>query len=192
MDSMKFRSRSSSHSQEPAKHAEKPEPVVTRRDPVVAAPEVVEEVIVKPKASRKTMAFLSVMFLAMVGAIVYMAFSATSQSKDATISTIDSRKYQAVTLTDGGIYFGKLEVVNSGYVKLSNAYYLKPQAKKTDSATSKTDATQPQDQLLSLEKLSAITYGPDDEMTIPRDKIVHFENLNGNSKVSQLIQQNSK
>lgn len=86
---------------------------------------------------------------------------------------IDSGRYQAVFLSNGQVYFGKLKVKGDYYV-LTDIYYLQS---STDTATSTDD---PQDTATSdvkLIKLGTEVHGPEDEMVIARDQVLFFENL---------------
>jgi hypothetical protein len=99
---------------------------------------------------------------------------------------IDSSKYQAVAMSDGTNYFGKLTVVNSDYLKLSDVYYLKPQATSTD-GTDTTDQSATNN--FSLVNFKDVVYGPEDEIIIQKSQILFYENLDPNGKVAQAIAQ---
>lgn len=97
-------------------------------------------------------------------------------------SVIDSGKYQAIFLTNGQNYFGKLQSVNGDYFKLTDIYYLQAPATSADGST-KTDDSQ------KLTKLGNEIHGPEDEMIISKEQVLFFENLKPDSKVSKLISQ---
>lgn len=101
---------------------------------------------------------------------------------------IDSSKYQAVFFTSGQVYFGKLEKVNDGYMKLTHVFYI--QAQNSSSSTSSQnpqDAAKSQASDLQLVKLGNEIHGPEDEMIISKDQILFYENLKGNGKVADTI-----
>lgn len=102
-------------------------------------------------------------------------------------SSVDKEKYQAVFLETGQIYFGKLEVLNGGYMKLSNVFYIQPNATAGDGETQSNTTVNSGD--MKLIKLGDEVHGPEDEMIINRDQVSFFENLKPNSKVSELINQ---
>lgn len=106
--------------------------------------------------------------------------------KSTTSSKIDSSKYQAVFLTNGQVYFGKLKIQNSGYMVLSNIYYL--QTKTNDSTTGDIQAAAGEDDSnVELVKLGSEIHGPLDEMIINTDQVLFFENLKDDGKLTQTI-----
>ena len=92
--------------------------------------------------------------------------------------------YQAVFLTNGQVYFGKLYKESSRYPVLQNVYYLQV-----------TQAPQPiregetQPQNINLVKLGGELHGPQDEMRIARSQILFIEDLKSDSRVMQAIEQ---
>ncbi|HEU0266617.1 MAG TPA: hypothetical protein VFQ70_03245 [Candidatus Saccharimonadaceae bacterium] len=103
---------------------------------------------------------------------------------------VDTSKYQAVSTTDGQVYFGKLTVLGNGYVRLTGAYYLQTQAgSSTSSSASQTSSSDKNS--VKLVKLSNKIYGPEDEIFIARDQILSYENLAPNGQVAKWLQQNN-
>jgi hypothetical protein len=103
---------------------------------------------------------------------------------------VKSDQYQAVFLTNGQVYFGKVSNINSGYVKLSDIYYLQVQQSVQPTDKNKTDQSQ-----VSLAKLGSELHGPEDSMNINRDQVLFWENLKNDGKVVQAInsyKQNNK
>lgn len=103
---------------------------------------------------------------------------------------IDNTNYQAVFFTNGQVYFGKLALFNSGYMKLQDIYYLQS-ASSTDASKAE-ESTNPQSTTknqgdVQLIKLGDEVHGPKDEMYLAKDQILFFENLKPNSKVAQSI-----
>ena len=111
----------------------------------------------------------------------------TNTRSVSTGTTIDSTKFQAVFLVGGQVYFGKLEEVNSQYLKLSNVFYIQSGSTDTsvDEQTSETSQSQGD---MKLIKLGDEVHGPEDAMVINRDQMLFFENLRSDGKVVQLIQ----
>lgn len=105
--------------------------------------------------------------------------------------------YQAVFLTNGQVYFGKLADTGD-WLQLTDIYYLQvtqplQQAATSDASknetpnTASTSAqTQPNIQLV---KLGSELHGPEDSMNIDRDKVLFWENMKDDSKVVQAIRQ---
>lgn len=102
-------------------------------------------------------------------------------------SGIESSKYQAVFLTDGQIYYGKLTVLNDRQYKLTNVFYILSQNEnKTANADGETAETQNNAQLI---KMGNELHGPEDAMMINRDHVLFYENLKPDGKVTQTINQ---
>lgn len=92
-----------------------------------------------------------------------------------------SGTYQAVFLSNGQVYFGKVSHLKSSFVTLSDVYYLQVQ-----------EALQPpakdESQRLSLAKLGLTElHKPKDVMKINRDHILFVEDLEKGSQVVQAI-----
>lgn len=102
---------------------------------------------------------------------------------------IDSSRYQAVFLTNGQIYFGKLKDFNDMSFQLTDMYY--PQAQAAGASEDEVvDATQQSN--IQLYRVTDGVHGPEDQMIIMKNQILYYENLQENSKVTQLIKQNEK
>lgn len=97
-------------------------------------------------------------------------------------SSVEKNHYQAVFLTNGQVYFGKLSEVGDKYAQLNDIYYLQVQ-----------QSVQPADQnkeaQVSLAKLGDELHGPKDQMSISSDQILFWENLKDDAKVVQAIKQ---
>ena len=102
---------------------------------------------------------------------------------------IDSSKYQAVFLSSGQVYFGKLTAVDSQYLKLSGVFYIQSQQ---DAASDEDQITTQESTGMQLIKLGEEVHGPEDTMVINRDQMLFFENLKSDGKVTQLIRQHSQ
>lgn len=116
----------------------------------------------------------------MIGAMLF----SKSGSNSASSATVDTSKYQAIFLTNGQVYFGKLSDVNSGYVNIKDVYYLQVQQAVQPADTKSASTEQPK---VSLTKLGNELHGPTDEMHISRDQVLFWENLKGDSTVVKAI-----
>ena len=96
---------------------------------------------------------------------------------------VNSSEYQAVFLTNGQAYFGKITDISGNFLTIKNIYYL--QAGQTAQPK---DATSTSSTPLSLVKLGSEIHGPEDQMNIARSQILFYENLKNNSQVVQAIQ----
>lgn len=92
--------------------------------------------------------------------------------------------YQAVFLSNGQVYFGKVTNENGGTVKVSDVYYLRVQRQVQPQPEGEEAAQQPQVQLI---KLGNELHGPQDEMRINRDHILFVEDMKDDGRVVKAI-----
>jgi hypothetical protein len=103
--------------------------------------------------------------------------------KSSGLQGVDTSHYQAVFLTNGQVYFGKLSSSSSKYLTLTNIYYLQaPNQVQQSDKQAQTPPTQ-----LSIVKLGSELHGPQDSMFISRDQVLFWENLKDDGKVVQAI-----
>jgi hypothetical protein len=96
--------------------------------------------------------------LVIVALVIGTLLFSKSDNSTASSAKVDANAYQAIFLTNGQVYFGKLSDVNNGYVNIKDVYYLQVQ-----------QAVQPADA-----KASA-------------DQVLFWENLKGDSTVVKAI-----
>lgn len=101
---------------------------------------------------------------------------------------IDQGKYQAVFLTNGQVYFGKINSHDSSYIELIDIFYLqvKPVLQQGDE-NNQDKKQQEQKTELSLVKLGNELHGPMDRMMINKDQVVFVEDLKDDGKVTDAI-----
>jgi len=166
---------------------EEPQPVKTEEPEAVEAPRraVSMRPLMKDKKDRKPVnkftVLIAVAVVIVVAAIIGWIMIASQPKTTAASTGIDSSKYQAVFFTNSQVYFGKLQMLNSDYMELTNVYYLQTQTSTGSSSTSANDQTS------VLVKLSSAVHGPEDTMVIAKDQVLFYENLAPNGKVAQLI-----
>ena len=95
-----------------------------------------------------------------------------------------SSSYQAVFLTNGQVYFGKLYRENSSFPVLRDVYYLQVTQPPQPLQEGQTPPTN-----INLVKLGGELHGPQDEMRINKNQILFVEDLKNDSKVVTAIQQ---
>ncbi len=139
------------------------------------------------KKSNKGLLWTIVIILAVV-ALAVVGWLFWSNSKNAATG-IDTSKYQAVFMSNGQIYFGKLSDFNDASLKITNIYY--PQAQTTEETSTKTDVQSEQSNI-QLFRVTDGVHGPEDQMIITKSQVLYYENLKSDSKVTQLIEQNEK
>lgn len=117
----------------------------------------------------------AVLVLALVGSVYYFRFSDVSVKRNS---------YQAIFLSDGQVYFGKLSNIKSDYLKMTDVYYL--QSNSQTDATKESSEGRPQPQLI---KLGSEIHGPEDMIKIRSQQVSYWENLKTDSKVSKAIEE---
>jgi hypothetical protein len=98
-------------------------------------------------------------------------------------SAVKGKQFQAVFLTNGQVYFGKVSKVDSSYVKVTDIYYLQVQ----QTVQPKDAAAAANNQQVSLAKLGGELHGPEDVMYISRQQVLFWENLKTDGKVAKAI-----
>lgn len=114
--------------------------------------------------------------------------------KNAAVSgeVVKASEWQAVFLSNGQVYFGKLKNVNTNYPTLEDVYYLQVQNVPIQPAQPATEqegvqpAEQTQQQLI-LVKFGTEMHQPMDKMYINKDHILMFEDLSQTSAVVEAI-----
>ena len=114
-----------------------------------------------------------------IAAIALKIFLVHPASRD-----VKSKEYQALFLTNGQVYFGKLTHLDNSYVELTDIYYLQTQAAQPSSSSNTTPAPSPS---LSLAKLGNELHGPEDAMFVAKSQVLFWENLKDSGKVVQAI-----
>lgn len=108
-------------------------------------------------------------------------------------SVAGSSGYQAVFLTNGQVYFGKMSNADGDYPELTDIYYLQVvqpplQGQQTPTAGQPATNTAPQQPQISLVKLGNELHGPVDEMHIAKSQILFYEDMKTDSQVVKAIQ----
>ncbi|HEV2412966.1 MAG TPA: hypothetical protein VGS28_04170 [Candidatus Saccharimonadales bacterium] len=96
-------------------------------------------------------------------------------------SGINTGEFQAIFLTNGQVYFGKLTDTNNTYVKMTDIYYLQVQQSVQPQGGTSSNSK------ISLTKLGNELHAPEDAMYIARDQVLFWENLKSTGKVVQAI-----
>lgn len=87
--------------------------------------------------------------------------------------------YQAVYMTNGQAYFGKLQNNSGEYLVIESPYTVQ----NVQADTTKKDA----DAQTTLLKVKDQVYGPDDSIALRSENILFWQNLRTDSKVQQAI-----
>lgn len=104
---------------------------------------------------------------------------------DKQLKGVEKNAYQALFLTNGQVYFGKLQRADADTIKISDIYYL--QVQQTVQPKAEESASETAQGETQLVKLGGELHGPKDEMHVDRRQVLFWENLNDNSKVVEAI-----
>lgn len=103
------------------------------------------------------------------------------------IAGVDKSKYQAVFLVDGTQYVGKLTNLDGNHFKLTGAYFVTANSTPVVSDQSSQQSSSNQ---VALVKLETGLLGSENEMTIPKDKVLFYENLKSDGQAAKLLDNN--
>ncbi len=109
-----------------------------------------------------------------------------------TARFIRNDRYQAVFLSNGQVYFGKLQEAGRDYLRLNDIYYLQvqtpqPTGNGVNNAEQNADQNKQASNNPQLIKLGEELHSPEDEMLINRDQLLFWENLKDGGKVADTI-----
>lgn len=147
---------------------------------------------VQPQPARRGIPMPTALFLLAVAVILVIG---TSAFQAFWMNQHRKSAYQAVFLTSGQVYFGKLERMTAKEMVIVNVYYLQaidnPQQTSSvkSNANINTSNTAPQ---YSLIKLGGELHGPQDRMYINRSQVLFTEDLQDSSQVVTAIRQQQK
>lgn len=115
--------------------------------------------------------------------LVSVALYAGLASPASESKQINAKQYQAVFLTNGQVYFGKVNELNGKYLVLNNVFYI-------ENTTDTTNTTQATNTNYTLRKLGTNElHQPEDAMIVNRDTITFWENLKDTSQVVTKIKE---
>lgn len=129
---------------------------------------------------------LKVIAIAAVVIIIFVAIASYFLSP--MLSGVKRGQYQAVFLTNGQVYFGKLENPSSRYLTLTDVYYLQVENQPQE-GQNQNQQTQGEPKLI---KLGEELHGPEDEMKILQTQVSFWENLKNDSKIVKAIEEYKK
>lgn len=140
---------------------------------------------VNRKNNKKTTNPIKLILSVIVVAVI--VFAGLLIYRSSTSSTINSSQYQAVFLSNGQVYFGKLKVINGDYMSLTDIYYLQTTTPEDTTETTINQDTNTTD--VELIKLGEEIHGPEDEMLINKTQILFYENIKDKGSVTSSIKQ---
>ena len=125
---------------------------------------------------RYTKLFLTAVFIGLLA----LGFAVTMTILNPT-QRIDRNSYQVVYMTNGQLYFGKLQNVSGEFLQLKSPYIEKILQVDTANDTSK-DAPK-----TTLIKATDQLYGPEDSIALKSSQVLYWQNLREDSKVTSVI-----
>ncbi len=149
------------------------------RPEVQRSPSPVRQVI-QPVESSSLLGKVLVVLLIILSLLLIGGVAAKAIGMFTADAGVNGKKYQALFLTNGQVYFGKLSDVNGSYVTLKDIYYLQVQQTVQPKDPKATTDQQPQ---VSLAKLGGELHGPEDIMRVSKEQVLFWENLKDDSKV---------
>ncbi len=146
--------------------------------------------VASPVRSRRSLptivTLLIVLAIIALGVAAIARFSGMGDKMPFGMMSGSSDKWQAVFLTNGQVYFGKIARQSNHTVVIRNVYYLQVVSQQ-DTIGQPPDVQQQPEQRLTLIKLGNEIHGPQDEISINRDHVVLIEDLKNDSRVVQAI-----
>jgi hypothetical protein len=119
--------------------------------------------------------FSATILIVALAALMY--FGGPDESK-----YVNKDKQQAVFLTNGQVYFGKIKSVNKQFLDLQEIYYL-----NVNQQVQPNQQGQQSQSSISLVKLGCELHGPVDRMLVNRDQVTFWENLKDDGQVAKAI-----
>ena len=162
-------------------NSQRPTKQPAQKAPQESFSEVASATAKKPGIVGKLLVISLIVVSIAVTAFVGMAiFNDTSTEAD----LVKTDQYQAVFLSDGQIYFGKIKDVQAEFLVLEDIYYLQVEQQVQPERGNDDQQAQPR---VSLAKLGNELHGPEDQMFISRLQVLFWENLKGDGQVSTAI-----
>lgn len=115
--------------------------------------------------------------------IIVLSYTGVFGKLKNRVSLGSSNKWQAIFLTNGQVYFGKVTNIDDKSLVLTKIYYLQVEQQLQPE---KQDTTNQQPKL-SLVKLGNELHGPEDQMRINRNQVLFTEDLKDSGKVVTAI-----
>lgn len=132
------------------------------------------EISCQQKNSRSILIFL-VIFL-----VVFFAYSYFTKKNPQNTENLE--KWYALKLSNGEIFYGQIQNLNSDPILIKNVYYDIDQAQKSEN----------KEKNIRLIKRGKEAYGPDGSMNIVRSQVLYIEPMSDNSGVLSAIMDNEK
>lgn len=177
-------------------------------EPVASPPEF-QPSLAPPKKGKGPKVFWTIILIVILVFVVLLIISKTTNWDVLGVSNVDvpilqkpggqtpgvakASDWQAVFLTNGQVYFGKLKDIDENYATLEDIYYLQVQEVPIQPAEAATqeEGVQPAEQTEQrtiLVKFGTELHRPTDKMYINSEHILFFEDLSQGSNVVEAIE----
>lgn len=170
---------------------------ITQSNPKADAPSVAPQAEAKEQRAASKTPWLAlavvIIVLAVLGVLFREKLFPKAGNSQGSAASNKVSKYQAVFLTNGQVYFGKLSNTKGDYVVMEDIYYLQVGPQQGSGSQTQPNQAQPQ-QEIRLVKLGDELHGPVDKMHINNSQILFYEDLKEDGQVVRAIVQdkNSK
>ena len=135
------------------------------------------------KKKKKGMVFGTFLILVPIALLIAAVVVLMSFSDRKIPTTVKKNQYQAVFLSGGQAYFGKITSLSKDYLTLEDIYYLRADtAPQPD--TKNQSSSQPQ---ITLQRLGSELHAPESKMVIRTDQVLFWENIQDSGKVVDAI-----
>jgi hypothetical protein len=135
----------------------------------------------KPSKDSKLGKILTIaVAIVVAGLIIFAIATMAGANGSSEEKLVNKSKLQAVFLNTGQVYFGKITQLNNKYLVVTNIYYLQ-------SANANGGGNNNAQSNLTLIKLGCELHEPYDQMTINRDQVTFWENLQDNGQVAKAV-----
>lgn len=141
-------------------------------------------------SSHKQKKFIMIAIIVVI-IVALLAGAMMWKKNKSEMGQVKKDQYQAVFLTNGQVYFGKIAGGSKDSLKLTDIYYLQVQQSVQPSGDENKNENN-KDSQISMAKLGDELHGPEDAMYIQRNQILFWENLKDQGKVVQAIKSNNK
>jgi len=141
-------------------------------------------VVLGDRAKRKAILWIIIIVVAaLLTLIVFNLLFGGSTSFSRLLNWVEPDKYQAVFLSNGQVYFGRVADINRETLVLEDIYYL--QMSRNLQTGDEEERLSADD--FSLIKLGNEIHGPEDKMNINLEHVLFVENLKDDSRVVEAI-----
>lgn len=148
----------------------------------------------KKKTQKYTIEPLFIAYMVIAATVILTALSLFIQHKQFR-STMPNNTYQAVFLTNGQVYFGKMTPLNRSYMALQDVYYIQQdtpvveEGQTTEEGNDVQALQQQAESQFAVVRLGEELHQPQNGLVINTKQILFWENLQGDSRVIEAIRE---